>query len=46
MLGSKKIEISADDEDEDSTERNDDDNSKKQSNNDIRDEISGQMKWF
>lgn len=46
VLGSKKIEISADDEDEDSTERNDDDNSKKQSNNDIRDEISGQMKLF
>ena len=46
ILGSKKIEISAEDEDDDSIESNEDDDSKGQSQNDIRDEISGQMKLF
>ena len=46
VLGSKKIEISAEDEDDDSIESNEDDDSKEQSQNDIRDEISGQMKLF
>ena len=46
VLGSKKIEISADDDDDDSIETSEDDISTKQSQKDIRDEISGQMKLF
>ena len=43
VLGSKKIEISAEDEDDESDDGSD---QNKQSQNDIRDEISGQMKLF
>lgn len=47
VLGSKKIEISPEDEDDDiDTDNEDGVDEKDQSNNDIRDEISGQMKLF